>query len=384
MLNEEQTVRKLAEAHRVMERCVGEKGLYASPQRYFDQCWTRDFAYAGLEYLIRHDRWDLARRHLENLGARQLKDGRVPIMFLDNEPRWLWGKLKATVRNRRLSFLLKRYFTGNGVGWLSPWTRDSEFLFAYSVAVFARRTSDFQFYQLTRPRVDAAILYAEDKLCEVRETGGCGLIRGADWRDTRMDLDSARLLSNNCWLRQAYALMIPCETVKMMNLSEDIRARFWNGTHFRDYVGSDEPRTPPDTFDTFGNALAVLTGVASWDQAHSIVAEAEKCVTRFGYRLNTVTLPPKNEEERQLMSRISQDGVIWPFIHGYMTLAALKIGRHDIAERGLAQWNRLDGFWEYYDPQTGQGHGSPDQMWSAAIYDRVVGELRNYGLLKSK
>ncbi len=359
---------KLTNAHRVMQACMGEKGLWASPYRYKDQCWTRDFVYAGQRYLIRSGRADLARMHLLNMMSGQKIDGRVPIMYLDRRARWLAGKAWNSIRNRRLSFLLRAYFSRDGVGWLSPWTRDSEMLLLLGLGEYQLLTGDNPFVTGQKDHTVNALLYLTRDL-----KNGQGLIRGADWRDTRPDLDTAYLLSNNVLMHRALRLLFPTESVKPM--AGVINAEFWNGQYFRDYVGSDEPRTSPDEFDTFGNALAILYGIASPEQAASILDKVQELDTDFGYRLNTVTLPPKNEAEADLMSRISQTGVIWPFVHAYMLLAALHAGRRDLAEEGFHKWTRLSGFWEYYDPEQGTGHGSEDQMWSAAMYIRVAEEL---------
>lgn len=359
---------KLAEAHAIMKACEGKKGLYASPYRYRDQCWTRDFTYAGQHYLLHHDGRDLARRHLKNLMARRLPDDRIPIMFLDRELRWLTGKAWNSFRNRRVSFLLKSYFSRDGVAALSPWTRDSELMLLVGVGDFCEMTGDDSLLSDHQPTIERSLEYIRRNLSDAN-----GLIRGADWRDTRPDLDDARLLTNNCWLKRAYGHFgLRDDEARQCEMINEL---FWNGRHYRDFIGSATARTDPDAFDTLGNALAILLDIADAEQAARIIRSAEPLNTRFGYKLNDVTLPPKDATEADLMSRISQVGVIWPFIHGFMALAQLKSGRRDLAERSMAQWCRLPGFYEYYDPETGSGHGSPDQMWSAAMFIRVDAAL---------
>lgn len=68
------------------------------------------------------------------------------------------------------------------------------------------------------------------------------------------------------------------------------------------------------------------------------------------------------------MERINQYGVIWPFIHGFMILAALKAGDVALAKTQYEKWNKVKGFFEWYDPVSGQGYGSNEQLWSAALY----------------
>ena len=363
---------KIEEAQVVIRRCLGKKGLWASPYRYRHQCWTRDFAYAGQRYLLENGNVSLAQQHINQLTRRQRFDGRIPIMYLDNTVRWLAGKVRNSITSGRISFLLKRYFMGDGVEFLSPWTKDSEILYVAAVGEYIAATGDTTLLDERFSTVRLAMGHIENKL-----TQG-GLVHGADWRDTRTDLDNVATLTNNCWLYHAYKLLsvIGNDGTDLTSmLRERINRYFWTGTHYKDYIGNVQARTPSDAFDTFGNALAILFGIANEDQAHSIFNVAESLSTPFGYRLNSVTLPPKNTEEANLMGRISHTGVIWPFIHGHMILAALKIGLTDLAKKEFAKWNLLPGFYEYYDPETGAGHGSVDQMWSAATYLRVAQAL---------
>jgi len=79
------------------------------------------------------------------------------------------------------------------------------------------------------------------------------------------------------------------------------------------------------------------------------------------------------------MSRINQHGVIWPFINGFMILAAIKAGLNDLAKTQFAKWNQTNGFFEWYDPITGQGYGSKEQLWSAALYLRTAEAISQIG-----
>ena len=351
---------KIKQAKAIIESCVGRRGVWASPARYKYQCWTRDFVIATEEALLNLGRQEAVKLHLNELSKHQYGDGRVPIMFLDKPARWLALKVWHSVKSRRMSFLLRQYFSKDGIGQLSPWTRDSEFLYALGVAQFARFADDRIFLAEHSSHIKAALSYVEAHLMNN------GLIFGGDWRDTRPDLTDKFLLTNNCLLYQTYNLL--GETKKAAELKTAINERFWNGSYYRDYIGVDD-------FDTLGNALAVLFDVAPPDRWASIIESAEALDTPYGYKLNKVTLPPKSKAETAVMLRTNQFGVIWPFIHGFMILAALKGGRADIAERQFQKWTELGGFYEFYDPTTGNGHGSTDQVWSAALYLRAARAL---------
>jgi len=351
---------KIQEARRIVGGCVGKRGMWASPYRYQEQCWTRDFVIAGIDALLDAGNTEIVKKHLFELSKRQKPDGQIPIMFLDNTLRWLGIKIRNSFREKRTSFLLKAFLTSTGVAGLSPWTRDSELLFVLGVYRYVERTNDIDILVYLEPSIKRAISYIETRLLSG------GLICGVDWRDTRPDLDGQPLLTNNCFLYKMY--LMRGETIRAEQIRREINQKFWTGNYYRDYPGTDD-------WDTLGNALAILFDIASEEHILSILNKAEDFNTPSGYMLNSVTLPPKTSKERELMNRVNQYGVIWPFIHGFMILAALKAGKKNIASVQFEKWNALPGFFEWYDPVAGSGHGSSEQLWSAALYLRCVKAL---------
>src|SRR5688572_16259745 len=70
---------KFIAAQRILHDCYGKKGVWASPDRYRYQCWTRDFVIALMEPVLERNE-DLALRHVFELGGRQRQDGSIPIL----------------------------------------------------------------------------------------------------------------------------------------------------------------------------------------------------------------------------------------------------------------------------------------------------------------
>lgn len=347
---------KLEEAKKIITSCIGKNGVWASSFRYKYQCWTRDFVIATEDLLLEWDKKNLVKKHFDHLAKHQYPDGRIPIMFLDSTFKWLVIKIWNSIYNRKISFLLRGYFSKDGIGELSPWTKDSEILFVLGIVKYILKTNDHDFFETHRQSIDKALSYVENNLMEN------GLVFGGDWRDTRLDLGNKFLLTNNCFLFQAYKLL--GETSKAEKIKNTINSKFWTGKHYRDYIGVNE-------FDTLGNALAVLFDIAPREYFSSIMKSAEALDTPYGYKLNGTTLPPKSQEETRFMMRTNQFGVIWPFIHGFMILAVIKMGANEVAIRQFKKWTNLNGFFEFYDPLTGKGYGSAEQVWSAALYLRV-------------
>ena len=103
--------------------------------------------------------------------------------------------------------------------------KDSEILFVLGVMKYVLKTNDQQFFNDHRKKIKKALSYVEDHLMKD------GLAIGGDWRDTRLDLDDKFLLTNNCFLYEAYLLL--GEKNKADSVKENINKKFWNGKYYR-------------------------------------------------------------------------------------------------------------------------------------------------------
>ncbi len=363
MLSSDRVAERADAAKALFERNIGEHGLWASTHRYRWQCWTRDLALAGLEELVALGRTDVARKHLDGIAARQGEDGHVPILFPDSWAKWLGQKLVLGIAEGRLPIMVKkvvRLLRGNySLEQLTPWTTDSELQYIRAVHDFARLTGDQGFRRTHERPMRRALSYAESA---VRD----GLIHGGDWRDTYQGFAAVPLLSNNVLLRDAYRLLgMPGEARR---LEEAIERRFWNGGHHTD--------TPGDgAFDVYGQSLAVLSDLVPPDRYAGIVERFHAYASPFGFRINDISFTPATKDEKDAVRRVNQSRAIWPMVNGLAIKALLHMDAEDEARAGFERWQRLDGFWEWYDPETGAGRGSPGQMWSAAFYRQTARAL---------
>lgn len=70
-------------------------------------------------------------------------------------------------------------------------------------------------------------------------------------------------------------------------------------------------------------------------------------------------------------------GNVWPSVNWLIYQGLRRYGFNDIA-RELTEKNRdlvaASGFYEYYDPQTGKGHGASQQSWATVILDMLATE----------
>ena len=362
-----QEVSRMQEAKDIVSACIGKNGLWADTGRYRYQCWTRDFVIAGLEALLDIGREDIARKHLDMLKAKQQPNGKIPILYLDDTPRWLYGKITGGIKRRRMPFMLKRYILGIGsIENFSPWTKDSEILYCLGVLTYHKKTGDDYFMDQHFPSMSAALHYVDTKLLSN------GKAIGGDWRDTMTGLHDKTVLTNNAFLYEVYHRL--GKTVKARNLRATIQQEYYTGTHHRDYPGVDD-------LDLLGQSLAVLFDISEPPQHLDIIRSVQKLDTPFTFSINNCLPNPRTPEEALAVKRTNQYGVVWPFVTGYAILALLKMGERAMAVDQFQKWNRLQGFYEWYDPKTGEPHGGKQQLWSAALYIRVAKEMGMHGLI---
>lgn len=145
---------------------------------------------------------------------------------------------------------------------------------------------------------------------------------------------------------------------------------------FRDYA---------DRFDTLGNLLAILFGVASPDQANRILDYIHQCGLNEPHPVACLypVVQPGEAEWRDYfrVRNLNQphhyhNGGAWGFIGGFYVAALVQAGRMDEAEGQLdrlAQMNKLGvrrewEFNEWFHGLSGRPMGFAGQSWSAAMY----------------
>ncbi len=350
---------KKTEAQEILERCVGRKGIWADPTRYAHQCWTRDMMLAIMPVLLAQKRFADVRNHLENLSKRQKPNGQIPILYLDGTFAWLASKLAKSIRTRKMSFMLKRFLAGE-LWNLTPGTRDSEIMYLLGMLTYAREANDWSLIDTYSEQISRALSYVETSLMHD------GLILGADWRDTmHRELNDKALLTNNSILYHVYLQLNKVD--EAVALRQRIDQRFWSGSQLMDYPGATR-------FDPLGAALAIIFDVVPPSRFPDVVAGFRSVDTQYGVSIKC-RHNPTSAEEASVIERT--DGVVvWPFIVGFTVLALDAMGEAEFAQEQFAKLSALKGFREWYDPESGNGYGAHEQLWSATLYLRAQQSLQ--------
>jgi glycogen debranching enzyme len=136
-------------------------------------------------------------------------------------------------------------------------------------------------------------------------------------------------------------------------------------------------RSMGEWFDSFGNLLAILAGVAGKQQTDIILDFIPRySMDVFPLRSLTPAVLPGDPDWRDYYSTLNvpdhyHNGGVWPFLGGFYIAALVKAGRYDSALaslRRLAELNQVGQFNEWHHGRTGESMGVRDQAWSAGMY----------------
>jgi glycogen debranching enzyme len=140
-----------------------------------------------------------------------------------------------------------------------------------------------------------------------------------------------------------------------------------------------------DTFDTFGNCLAILGGIADQTKTAKILDYAHATGIDDPYPAKAFYPPifPGDRDWREYYRSRNlnlpyqyHNGGIWPFLGGLYTATLAYAGRQTQAEASLEQLARANqlgkhGDWEFnewHHGLSGRPMGHPQQAWSAALF----------------
>jgi hypothetical protein len=220
----------------------------------------------------------------------------------------------------------------------------------------------------------------------------------SDWADI-MPRSGFVLYTNALWylLKRQYRLPRAADTRRSLNqlfhpfgtrIAEYRRARLLchyvrNRVRYRDlYLSFVNFSFFGDEGDVFGNALAILCGVADEAAAHRIVHALKRARVNEPYPVRVVCDPiretsmfwrPYMSRHRQNFAGQYHNGGIWPFVGGFWVTALIAAGLRDSARTelaGVARANAL-GNWafnEWLHGETLVPSGMRGQSWNAAMF----------------
>jgi hypothetical protein len=136
-------------------------------------------------------------------------------------------------------------------------------------------------------------------------------------------------------------------------------------------------REAGEWFDSFGNLLAIVAGVADEERSGTILGLIERHgLDRYPIKAIFPAVEPGDSDWRGYFGDLNKpehyhNGGIWPFLGGFYVAALVKAEQHDKASAALARLEDLchaGEFNEWHHGETAEPMGVKDQAWSAAMY----------------
>jgi hypothetical protein len=147
-----------------------------------------------------------------------------------------------------------------------------------------------------------------------------------------------------------------------------------NEPHYLPWLGF---RAVGEWFDSFGNLLAILSGVADEGAAATILDFIERsALAERPMKALCPVIRPGDPDWREYYGMLNSpehyhNGGIWPFLGGFYVAALVKADRGQDAQTALARLaalNEAGEFNEWHHGASGEPMGVRDQAWSAGMY----------------
>jgi glycogen debranching enzyme len=402
-----------AKAETLLLRNGGDLGLLGSNQAY-QQVWARDSMICGLGLLLCHNPEGAAihRRSLETLRRYQSPLGKLPhnvgLAHLKDPALIAHGGTLGGAGEEGVLMDTAHAGCVDGNLW-------------YIVAhyYYHALAHDTAYLREVWPSLERALLWLR-----YQDSNECGLLEvheAKDWADlfaNRYNVLYDNVLYYAAWramAKIAEALGLPSEawTLEAEAVKRKLNTLLWVGSEspkdwtqiaserkewlyplkrievelverpfylpyvaFRDYA---------DRFDTLGNLLAILFGVANAAQRTKILAYIKGCGLDTPYPVQALYPPVQPGEKdwrdyyrvRNLnLPNHYHNGGAWPFIGGFYVAALVQAGLLGEAQHQLERLTRMNqqgksGTWEFnewFHGLSGQPMGYGGQSWSTALY----------------
>ncbi|WHX98101.1 glycoside hydrolase 100 family protein [Neobacillus sp. DY30] len=399
-----------------------ELGLLGS-NRAYQQVWARDSMICGLGLLICEDQNGpyIHRQSLETLGNFQSPLGKIPhnvgfTNVLDPALIAHGGKLESEIQEKQAVEDTIHAGCVDGNTW---------YIIGHYMHFLSKQ--DVAFLKKWWASLEKALLWLR-----YQDSNECGLLEvhdAMDWADlfaNRYNVLYDNVLYYAAWKCMgllAKALEEPADFY--LDHAEDVKKKI----NILLWVGPEEPydenwvkenrkewlyplkrvntefverpfylpymgfREYADRFDTLGNILAIVFGVADQQKANKILDYIEGCGLNQPYPVQAL-YPVIREGEKDWrdyyrvrnlnLPHHYHNGGSWPFIGGFYVSALVKAGRFEEAQFQLAKLAEMNNrgkqeeweFNEWFHGTSGKPMGYSGQSWSTAMFIYAVNAVK--------
>ncbi len=324
-------------------------GIFAG-KSHFSDVWLRDSCYASLGSLSLGDT-DIVKTNLTTMLTFMSEQGQIPLRVGQKHMLLKFMGFDANVPEARFT---------EDKGVSTPTDSNSLFLWVFERYVRVSKDHEFAFECIDKLKLIADWNFTQDINSDFLIEEG----HFAGWADSLkkngtvlytnvLHFHAMRSVSKLYDLvgqptqAQHYAHLAEC-------IQENINKKFWNGRYFGDWITLKGEKY--DYFSTDGNVLAIILGLATHDQAHSIqrMISEFKMDEGFSTHSNHPKYPLKHIYSLfvPLQMHDYHNGLEWLWIGCADAVSKHSIGLHDEAKALLTRIAHKivehDGVYEVY------------------------------------
>mgnify|MGYP000272583276 CR=1 FL=1 len=354
----------------VLEKCATSHGFYASGGiDGYDAVWSRDSMIASLGASLVGKKFKKTfAESITTLSEGQSKNGQIPNC-VDK-----WSNRKSHIDFKTIDSSLW-YLIGNYV---------------------YKHRFDGVLLKKYKKNIEKTI-----KWLEAQDSGEIGLLTQlptSDWQDAFPHKYGYTINTQALWY---YVLILEKRTNEADALkkivNEDKDDGLWNGSFYAPYRWKNH-RTYKEIgewFDSLGNVLAIVFGLADRERANKILDYIKKEKVDKPYPLKAI-FPAIKRGEKEWQDYFEDcdarepysylNGGVWTYIGSFYVLALIKTGRIEDAERALfevAKGNKLRdwNFSEWVHGKSGEASVGGIQAWNAGAYILAYESLKREKVL---
>lgn len=272
-------------------------------------------------------------------------------------------------------------------------TIDSTLWYLIGHHVYKQRYNDSSLLKRYKKNIDKALNWLSCQ--DPGEIGILAQLPTSDWQDA-FPHKYGHTLNTQALYYKLLTLLNKTKEKENLNFLVNTRedTKLWDKDFYLAYRWKNHGKykEQSDWFDSLGNSLAIVFGLASKEQAEKILNYIEKNKINQPFPLKTIDPPiTKNSIYWQdyfldcdagTPSHYSNGG-IWGYNGGFYILALIKLKMFDKAKKELeklAKRNIEGNFPEWTDPKTGEHHGKL-QAWEAGMFILAYESLKQKKVL---
>ncbi len=354
-------------AKEVIKLCSTKHGLFASGgKRGYDAVWARDSMISFLGASLIKDTLfkSTFKKSLILLANNQSKNGQIPNCvdkFSNRKSHVDYASIDST-----LWYIIGHY-------------------------IYKKRYNDSSLFKKYKKSIEKALCWLECQ--DIGEKGLLAQLPTTDWQDAFPHKYGYTINTQALYYKVLNLTNKDSKKLRfMVNKNKD--TKLWNGNFYFPYRWKNHNKYKEigNWFDSLGNLLAIVFGLADKKKAEKILSHIEKNKINKSYPIKAIYPPIKkgskfwqdyfNDCDARKPYNYANAG-IWTFIGGFFILALIKLKKFKKAEQELqklAKANKKGNFPEWINPLTKESYGKL-QAWNAGLYILAVDSFRNKKVL---